>query len=38
MNLSDSKKKRALAGVICGVSCLVRQSGEHGVLYRMLYT
>ena len=41
MNLSDSKKKLALAGVVCGlvagVSGVFRESGKHGVLYRMFY-
>ena len=41
MNLSDSKKKLALAGVVCGLvaACLAYfgESGKHGVLYRMFY-
>ena len=41
MNLSDSKKKLALAGVVCGLvaACLAvfRKSGKHGILYRLLY-
>ncbi len=41
MNLSDSKKKLVLAGVVCGIvaACLATlwKSGEHGILYCMFY-
>ena len=41
MNLSDSKKKLALAGVVCGLiaACLAwfGNPAKHGVLYRLLY-
>ena len=39
MNLSDSKKKLALAGVVCGIGMprSTWESGKHGILYCMLY-
>lgn len=40
MNLSDSKKKLVLAGVVCGIvaACLATLgTGEHGILYCMFY-
>ena len=37
MNLSDSKKKLVLAGVVCGMPCNTWKSSEHGILYCMFY-
>ena len=41
MNLSDSKKKLALAGVVCGIVAALLayfgKPGKHGILYCLLY-